>query len=125
MQLSLLEYFPDTEKRVFLDVFACLKVEEGTKKMFLYPMEGQSVPLSIKVRCNREVINAFPPGTVYKLDVRLVLQKNRKPYFSAMSNKKIFRAIEFFDHNLSLQKGRVRKKVSRVQFERNRSDITT
>lgn len=124
MQLSLLEYFPDIEKRIFLDVFACLRVEEGTKKLFLYPMEGQAVPLYIKVRCNRQVINAFPPGTVYKLDVRLVLQKDKKPYFSAVSNKKICRALEFFEHNLDLQNGIVGKKTARVQFVKNRPATT-
>lgn len=124
MQLSLLEYFPDIEKRIFLDVFACLKVDQGTKKMYLFPIEGQGVPVEFKVRCNRQIINTFPVGTVYKLDVRLVLQKDKRPYYSAVSNRKIYRALEFFEHNLDLQNGTVSKKPNRVQFVRNSPGAT-
>jgi hypothetical protein len=118
MQLSLLEFFPDLEKRIFLDVFACLRVEAGSNRTALFPMEGQGVPVDLKIRCNRQLVHAFPVGTVYKLDVRLVAQKNKKSYFSAVSSRRIFRALEFFEHNLELQNG-VAKKANRVQFVRN------
>jgi hypothetical protein len=52
----------------------------------------------------------------------LVLIKGKKPYFSAISNKKIQRAIEFFDHNLSIQRGSSPKKTNRVIFVRNQGN---
>ena len=119
MQLSLLDYFPDLEKRIFLDVFACTSVEQHSSRIYLKAMEGQGVPTHLKVRCNRQVIAAFPLGTVYKLDMRLVVSKGKKPYFSAISSKKVHRALEFFEHNLNIQKGIAPRKKNRVVFTKS------
>ncbi len=107
MQLSLVELMPELKKCLFLDVFAKMTIDARTKRPTLRTLEGQRVPPQFKIRCLPGSINAFPEGTIYKLDVRLVELNNKKPYFSAISNKGIGRAVEFFEHNLSLQKGTV------------------
>lgn len=104
MQLSLIELMPELKKSLFLDVFAKMSIDARTKRPTLRTMDGQRVPAQLKIRCLGRSICEFPEGTVYKLDVRLVEVGNRKPYFSAVSNKGIGRAIEFFDYNLNLQK---------------------
>ncbi len=105
MQLSLVELFPEFNRSLFLDVFAKMCIDAKTKRPTLCTLAGQRVPAELKIRCQRKSINAFPEGTIYKLDVRLVDLKNKKPYFSAVKNLKIQRAIEFYEHNLRLQKG--------------------
>lgn len=107
MQLSLVELFPEFNRSLFLDVFAKMCVDTKTKRPTLCTLAGQRVPADLKVRCRRKSIAAFPEGTVFKLDVRLVDLRDRKPYFSAIRNVKIQRAIEFYDHNLRLQSGEV------------------
>ncbi|TDB67079.1 hypothetical protein [Arundinibacter roseus] len=121
MQLSLVEHFPELTKYVFLDIYAKMCIDPKTHKPTLVTMEGQRVPADLKIRCKPWAIQAFPEGTVYKLDVRLIQQKDKKPYFSAVKNYRIFRAIEFFEHNLSLQKGLVRRRKGKdkVLFIRN------
>ncbi len=105
MQLSLIEQFPEVKKCLFLDVFAKMSIDPRTKRPVLITLEGQRVPADFRIRCQKKAISIFPEGTVYKLDVRLIDIKNRKPYFSAVRNRGILRAIEFFDHNLKVQKG--------------------
>ncbi len=105
MQLSLIELLPELKKSLFLDVFAKMSIDARTKRPTLRTMDGQRVPPQLKIRCLGRSICDFPEGTVYKLDVRLVEGENRKPYFSAVKNKGIGRAVEFFDYNLDLQKG--------------------
>ncbi|GHB81475.1 hypothetical protein [Persicitalea jodogahamensis] len=105
MQLSLVELFPEFNRSLFLDIYAKMSVDTKTKRPTLCTLAGQRVPAELKIRCQRKSINAFPEGTIYKLDVRLVDLKNKKPYFSAVKNNKIQRAIEFYDHNLRVQKG--------------------
>lgn len=107
MQLSLVELFPEFNRSLFLDVFAKMCIDAKTKRPTLCTLAGQRVPAELKVRCQRKSIVAFPEGTVFKLDVRLVDLSNKKPYFSAIKNDKIQRAIEFYEHNLRLQNGEV------------------
>ena len=82
-------------------------IDTRTKRPTLCTLAGQRVPAELKIRCQRKSIDAFPEGTVFKLDVRLVDLRNKKPYFSAIKNNKIHRAIEFYDHNLRLQNGEI------------------
>ncbi|WP_247235093.1 hypothetical protein [Telluribacter sp. SYSU D00476] len=105
MQLSLVDHLPEFDKRIFLDVFAKMTLDPRTRLPVLKTIEGQYVPCELKVRCDRKVITCFPEGTIYKLDARLVQHKGRKPYFTAIRSKSIQRALEFFEHNLQLQKG--------------------
>ncbi|WP_373513078.1 hypothetical protein [Persicitalea sp.] len=105
MQLSLVELFPEFNRSLFLDIFAKMCIDAKTKSLTLRTLAGQRVPADLKVRCLRKSINAFPEGTIYKLDVRLVDLRNKRPYFSAIKNHEIKRAIEFYDHNLRLQNG--------------------
>lgn len=111
MQLSLIEQFPEIKKCLFLDVFAKMIIDSRTQKPSLITMEGQRVPSNYKIRCLRKVIGTYPEGTVYKLDVRLVDVKKRKPYFSAVRNGSIQRALEFFDYNLKIQNGHTKQKL--------------
>lgn len=104
MQLSLVEQFPELYKCLFLDVYARMCIDPHTRQPTLLTLGGQRVPAELKIRCQRRSIVRFPEGTVYKLDVRLVEAKRGKPYFSAIHNHRIQRALEFFDHNLRLQK---------------------
>jgi hypothetical protein len=105
MQLSLVEQLPELNKSLFLDVFAKMIIDPRTRTPTLKTLCGQRVPGELKIRCQRKTIGQFPEGTIYKLDVRLVNLKKGKPYFSAVHNRKIQRAIEFFDHNVQLQRG--------------------
>ncbi len=119
MQLSLIEQFPEVKKFLYLDVFAKMSLDPRTQKPTLKTMEGQSVPSNYKIRCLRKIIDNYPEGTVYKLDIRLVDVKQKKPYFSAVRNSSIQRAIEFFEYNLRIQKGskplaKSRKKTSAI-----------
>lgn len=105
MQLSLVEQLPELNKSIFLDVFAKMSIDPRTRTPTLRTLGGQRVPGDLKIRCQRRTIGQFPEGTVYKLDVRLVNLKKGKPYFSAVQNRRIQRAIEFFDHNMRIQRG--------------------
>jgi hypothetical protein len=105
MQLSLVEQFPELKKCVFLDIFAKMSIDPITRTPTLRTLGGQRIPPNLKIRCRRSTIVQFPEGTVYKLDVRLVDVKDKQPYFSALRSTRIQRAIEFFDHNLLVQRG--------------------
>lgn len=105
MQLSLVEQLPELNKSIFLDVFAKMCIDSRTKRPTLITLDGQRVPAELKVRCYNRTILFFPEGTIYKLDVKLVNVKNRRPFFSAVRNHSITRALEFFDYNLQVQKG--------------------
>lgn len=113
MQLSLVEQLPELNKSIFLDVFARMCIDHRTKKPTLVTLEGQRVPAELKIRCYNRTIRYFPEGTIYKLDVRLVDIKNRRPFFSAVKNHSIQRAIEFFDYNIQVQKGVIPKRKIR------------
>lgn len=104
MQLSLVEQFPELNKSLFLDVYAKMILDPRTRTPTLVTLVGQRVPGELKIRCQRKVIRQFPEGTIYQLDVRLVNVKKGKPYFSAVQNRRIHRALEFFDHNMRVQR---------------------
>jgi hypothetical protein len=124
MQLSLVEHLPELDKRIFLDVFAQMCHDPRTRRPVLKTIDGQPVPRELKVRCNRKALTLFPEGTIYKLDVRLVQCPGRKPYFSALRSNGIQRALEFFEHNLLVQKGEAaarKKSPARARFVPHRS----
>lgn len=104
MQLSLVEQFPELNRSLFLDIYAKMILDPRTRTPTLITLVGQRVPGELKIRCQRKVIDQFPEGTIYKLDVRLVNFKMGKPYFSAVQNWRIQRALEFFDHNMRVQR---------------------
>jgi hypothetical protein len=113
MQLSLVEQLPELNKSIFLDIYAKMCIDRRTKRPTLVTLDGQRVPAEFKIRCYNKTIWFFPEGTIYKLDVRLVDVKNRRPFFSAVRNHSISRALEFFDYNLQVQKGICPKKKVR------------
>lgn len=123
MQLSLVEQFPELNKCIFLDIFAKMCLDPRSKKPTLKTLGGQRVPPNMKIRCLSTSIGRFPEGTIYKLDVRLVDVKNKKPYFSAVQNKRIQRAIEFFDHNLLVQQGMTKHRRPKEKLQVIRRDI--
>jgi hypothetical protein len=66
-----------------------------------------------------KIISEFPEGTIYKLDARLVQKNGRLPYFLTINKNKVQRAIEFFDHNMQIQKGlKLEQKARRITFEK-------
>lgn len=105
MQLSLVAELPEFDKRIFLDIFAQTYFDSRRGKVRLKTIGGQPIPADIQVGCVEKLLMLFPEGTIYKLDARLVNRLGKKPYFLVVSQKKVERAIEFFEHNLRLQKG--------------------
>jgi hypothetical protein len=81
MQLSLVEQLPELNKSIFLDIYAKMCIDRRTKRPTLVTLDGQRVPAEFKIRCYNKTIWFFPEGTIYKLDVRLVDVKNRRPFF--------------------------------------------
>ncbi len=105
MQLSLVDEFPEFNKIYFLDIFVESYFDEKLKKLRLHTIDGQNIPLEINVSCRANMIKNFPKGTVFKLDARLIRRYNqKKPYFIALRQRNIQRAIEFFDYKLKIQK---------------------
>lgn len=105
MQLSLVDEFPEFNKVFFLDVFVESYFDEKLKKIRLHTVDGQNLPIEMNVSCRAKIIKNFPKGTVFKIDARLVRRYNQKtPYFMALKQNKIQRAIEYFDHNLKIQR---------------------
>ncbi|MFN8356118.1 MAG: hypothetical protein U0Y10_16800 [Spirosomataceae bacterium] len=103
MQLSLVSELPEFDKKIFLDIFAEVYYDSRRNRLRLKTIEGQRVPAHLMVGCEACAIAKFPEGTIYKLDARLVKKQGKKPYFVAIKQKKVERAIEFFEHNLKLQ----------------------
>ncbi|MFY7889618.1 MAG: hypothetical protein ACOVOW_11940 [Spirosomataceae bacterium] len=121
MQLSLLSDILGNEKTYFLDVFAQVYFDNVRKRPRLKTIDGQHIPSELKVACPKNVITGFPEGTIYKLDVRLIQKNGCQPYFITVSKKRVQRAIEFFEYNVSLQKGLTNsgcKPRKTVRFER-------
>jgi len=105
MQLSLLSLLPKLDKKVFLGVFAQLYFDTNRCRFRLKTIRGQQVPSELHVGCSTKAITAFPEGTIYKLDARLVRHPNRQPYLLAVNRRNVERALEFFEHNLQIQQG--------------------
>ncbi|GAB2772493.1 hypothetical protein GCM10027275_14230 [Rhabdobacter roseus] len=90
-----------------------MSLDSRTKLPTLRTLEGQRVPPEFKIRCDRRAIADFPEGTIYKLDIRLIETRGKRPYFSALRSKKVPRALEFFEHNLLVQRGENPEKTKR------------
>ncbi|MFT4031889.1 MAG: hypothetical protein QM669_05685 [Siphonobacter sp.] len=101
MQLSLL---PDDEPRFFLDLYAQVVFDSRRKRPRLKTIDHQRVPGNIAVRCPRRFFQHFPTGTIYKVDARLIQSPGKQPYFVAINQRTMQPALEFFDHNRSIQK---------------------
>ncbi len=105
MQLSLIDEIPEFSKSFFLDVFAEAVLDANNAKMKLITINGQHVPERLKVSCPNKLIGAFPEGTIYKLDTKLIRKDGKRPYFIAVNRKNVRRAMEFFEYNLKVQNG--------------------
>lgn len=119
MQLSLVSELPELEKKVFLDIYATVYFDTRRNRPRLKTIDGQRIPCDLKVGCPLKIISDFPEGTIYKLDARLVQKNGRRPYFLTINKNKVQRAIEFFDHNLQVQKGlKLEHKARNITFEK-------
>jgi hypothetical protein len=119
MQLSLVSELPELEKKVFLDIYASVYFDTRRNRPRLKTIDGQRIPCDLKVGCPIKIISEFPEGTIYKLDARLVQKNGRRPYFLTINKNKVQRAIEFFDHNLQVQKGlKLEQKAKNITFEK-------
>ena len=119
MQLSLVSELPELEKKVFLDIYASVYFDTRRNRPRLKTIDGQRIPCDLKVGCPTKIISEFPEGTIYKLDARLVQKNGRRPYFLTINKNKVQRAIEFFDHNILVQKGlRLEQKAKNITFEK-------
>ena len=119
MQLSLVSELPELEKKVFLDIYASVYFDTRRNRPRLKTIDGQRIPCDLKVGCPLKIISDFPEGTIYKLDARLVQKNGRRPYFLTINKNKVQRAIEFFDHNIQVQKGlKLEQKARNITFEK-------
>jgi hypothetical protein len=119
MQLSLVSELPELEKKVFLDIYASVYFDTRRNRPRLKTIDGQRIPCDLKVGCPIKIISEFPEGTIYKLDARLVQKNGRRPYFLTINKNKVQRAIEFFDHNIQVQKGmKLEQKARNITFEK-------
>ena len=119
MQLSLVSELPELEKKIFLDIYASVYFDTRRNRPRLKTIDGQRIPCDLKVGCPMKIISEFPEGTIYKLDARLVQKNGRRPYFLTINKNKVQRAIEFFDHNLQVQKGlKLEQKARNITFEK-------
>ncbi|MEY4538517.1 MAG: hypothetical protein RLZZ306_274 [Bacteroidota bacterium] len=123
MQLSLVSELPELEKKVFLDIYATVYFDTRRNRPRLKTIEGQRIPCDLKVGCPMKIISEFPEGTIYKLDARLVQKNGRRPYFLTINKNKVQRAIEFFDHNIQVQKGlKLEQKARNITFEKTKKE---
>ena len=104
MQLSLVSELPELEKKVFLDIYASVYFDTKRNRPRLKTIDGQRIPSDLKVGCPMSIISEYPEGTIYKLDARLVQKNGIRPYFLTINKNKVQRAIEFFEHNIQVQK---------------------
>jgi hypothetical protein len=119
MQLSLVSEMPELEKKIFLDIYAKVYFDTRRNRPRLKTLEGQTIPCDLKIGCPAKMISEFPEGTIYKLDARLIQKNGRRPYFLTINKNKVQRAIEFFDHNLQVQKGlKLEQKAKKITFEK-------
>ena len=119
MQLSLVSELPELEKKVFLDIYASVYFDTRRNRPRLKTIDGQRIPCDLKVGCPLKIISEFPEGTIYKLDARLVQKNGRRPYFLTINKNKVQRAIEFFEHNIQVQKGlKLEQKAKSITFEK-------
>ncbi|MEA5139878.1 hypothetical protein [Arcicella rigui] len=123
MQLSLISQMPELEKKIFLDIYAKVYFDTRRNRPRLKTIDGQTIPCDLKIGCPTKIISDFPEGTIYKLDARLIQKNGRQPYFLTINKHKVQRAIEFFEHNLQIQKGlKTDVKPKKVTFEKMKKE---
>ena len=106
MQLSLVDEVPELNKIFFLDVFAKSYFDARKKRMRLSTINGQNIPVALKVSCPSKLVTHYPEGTIFKLDARLIRRGDgNHPYFVAVNRRNMQRALEFFDYNIKVQSG--------------------
>jgi len=88
---------------VFCDVLVSSTLDEKKQCIRIKPLPSSSVSAELLVRCSHRARRYFPVGTVFKMDLRLTTGKRGKPYLIARAGKPMLRAIEYFEHNLTLQ----------------------
>lgn len=119
MQLSLVSEMPELEKKIFLDIYAKVYFDTRKNRPRLKILAGQTIPCDLEIGCPLKTISDFPEGTIYKLDARLIQKNGHRPYFLTINKNKVQRALEFYDHNLQIQKGlKVEKKQPKLTFEK-------
>jgi hypothetical protein len=101
-QLSIFNEIPDIEKKIFLDIYGISFYDPKLKKLRIQTLDWPDVPKNLKVGCPKKQLSAFPEGTIYKMDARLVRNKKGTTYMLAIHRNSIQPAIEFFVHNKKL-----------------------
>ncbi len=95
-------------------VFAVSVKESKAMRLKVLPIDSQKEIGGLYVRCNKNLRDAFPQGTVYRFRADLLEGKKGIRFLS--SKKKYFeRAIEFFEHNLRVQMGSFFEPVNECQ----------
>jgi hypothetical protein len=56
------------------------------------------------ISASRKARLQWPVGTIYKVDLVLVQKSKIKNYYRLRKGHTLLRAVEFFDHNQTLQK---------------------
>jgi hypothetical protein len=92
------------EVQWFCDVFVCSSMDKKKKRIRIKPLDTEKVDSSLYVCCSHKARNLFPVGTIFKIDLRLAYGRKGSPYLKARVGKPMGRAIEYFEHNLKLQK---------------------
>lgn len=103
-QLSIFNIIPEVEKKVFLDIYGISFFDNSRKRLRLITLEWPEIPKNLKIGCSVKYLNQFPEGTIFKMDARLIRNKRGWVYMLAIKKNSIAPALEFFAHNLSLQK---------------------
>jgi hypothetical protein len=111
MQLSLFDKpagETDVERVVtttyYCDVFVCSVWDEKKKHIRMRPLPKQAPSCELYIRCSHKARKLFPIGTIFKIDLRLAEGKKGNPFLIARAGKPMQRAIEYFEHNIQLQK---------------------
>jgi hypothetical protein len=78
-------------------------LDEKKQRIRIKPLPAGLVSSQLWVRCSHRARRYFPVGTVFKMDLRLTTGKRGKRYLIARAGKPMLRAIEYFEHNLTLQ----------------------
>jgi hypothetical protein len=93
---------------VFCDVLVSSTLDEKKQCIRVKPLPSSSVSSDLFVRCSHKARRRFPVGTVFKMDLRLTTGKRGKPYLVSRVGKPMLRAIEYFDHNLTLHSSQIK-----------------
>lgn len=88
----------------YCDVFVGSYIDEKKQRIRIRPLANQPISSELFVCCSHKARNFFPEGTIFKIDVRLAYGKKGKKYLRSRTGQPLQRAIEYFNHNLALQK---------------------